>query len=334
MDTKIELGQLEQVDLRAVWESEPYSFTPWLAQQSNLDRLAEVLELPELDLVQIEKSVSEFSVDIVAKMRDTGDIVAIENQLELSDHTHLGQSLTYAAGTGAKAVIWVCKRFKEGHLAALEWLNRVTDDEIGFFGVEIEAWKIGNSLPAPKFNVVVRPNVWARNVRERATSITPVQAQNIEYWRAFNVLAAEYDWPRSSRTTQGDSIWQQFANTDDLSVWLHCQILRGETRKVSVGIQVNPVDRSRADLIASTLIALLPGAPGLQGLSFTVSAERGGKVNARTFADFDPDDSASWESQHRWIAATSKRLRDAFTETVRSALVVGQSESQEQESSV
>ncbi len=95
--------------MRAVWGSEPYSFTPWLAQAENLSCLASACGLPDLELVSTERGVSEFSVDIVARIPGTDDLVAIENQLERSDHGHLGQSITYAAGTEAKAVIWVTK---------------------------------------------------------------------------------------------------------------------------------------------------------------------------------------------------------------------------------
>lgn len=154
-----ELGKIKEVNLRDVWPHEADHFTPWLAD--NLGLLGEALEM-ELVFVEREAAVGGFSLDILARDRATGQLVAIENQLEWTDHTHLGQLLTYAAGRDARAMVWVSPSFREEHRAAIDWLNRWTPPEIGFWGVEVRAIKIGDSHPAPEFRLVAFPNDWVR----------------------------------------------------------------------------------------------------------------------------------------------------------------------------
>jgi hypothetical protein len=114
--------------------------------------------------------------------------VLIENQLERTDHNHLGQLLTYAAGLDAVTVVWVAARFTEEHRAALDWLNNATTSEFNFFGLEIELWRIGDSPMAPKFNVVSKPNDWSKSIREQAGhtgELTPAQRVHLDFWTQF-----------------------------------------------------------------------------------------------------------------------------------------------------
>jgi len=185
--SKPNLGRLEKVDLRKCWQSEPQDFTPWLAQEENIALLGETLGI-ELEVQQTEASVGSFSADIVCLNTADNSVVLIENQLERTDHTHLGQILTYAAGLEAVTVIWIASRFTEEHRAAVDWFNSISHEEFNFFGIEIEVWQIGDSVAAPKFNIVAKPNEWARQVRETGTSpgaLTPTQKNCVEYWRSF-----------------------------------------------------------------------------------------------------------------------------------------------------
>ena len=157
-----ELGKIDRVGVKTIWPHEAHDFTPWLAR--HLDLLGDALGM-ELDFVQREAAVGPFSLDILAQNRVTGEKVAIENQLEWTDHTHLGQILVYAAGHDARAVIWVTPHFQEEHRAAIDWLNHWTPEEIAFFGVEVSAIKIGESLPAPVFRPVAFPNDWSKQAK-------------------------------------------------------------------------------------------------------------------------------------------------------------------------
>ena len=177
------LGKLERIPLRKAWALEAGEFTPWLAQPDNLNLLAEALGLDELEPVGTEHPVGDFKVDILCT--DNGGKVIIENQLEKTNHTHLGQILTYAAGVGARKVIWVAESFRTEHVAALEFLNQHTTDELDFFAVEIELWRIGDSPMAPSFNVVVKPNDWAKTGQQNAkaaATMTPTKQRQLKFW--------------------------------------------------------------------------------------------------------------------------------------------------------
>lgn len=180
------LGKLERIPLRKAWAHEAGEFTPWLAQADNLTLLAESLGLSELELVGTEHPVGDFKVDILCT--DDGGKVIIENQLEKTNHTHLGQILTYAAGVGARKVIWLAEAFRTEHVAALEFLNQHTTDELDFFAVEIELWRIGDSPMAPSFNVVVKPNDWAKTGQQNAkaaATTTPTKQRQLKFWTGW-----------------------------------------------------------------------------------------------------------------------------------------------------
>jgi hypothetical protein len=166
MSNKVELGKLVKVPIRDVWPSEPADFTPWLAKHINL--LSEALGLgidqDSLQEVSTEVAIGSFSADIVAQDAD-GSKIVIENQYGDTDHAHLGKMLTYAAGVDAKVIIWVTEQARDEHKRAIEFLNSNTTDDLNFFLVQVEAWKIGDSKPAPRFNAIESPNEWARAIK-------------------------------------------------------------------------------------------------------------------------------------------------------------------------
>lgn len=187
------LGRLEKVDLRKAWESEPDDFTPWLAQADNIEILGESIGM-DLEVEAREQPVGPFRADILCKDTSSGAWVLIENQLEKTDHKHLGQLMTYAAGLDAVTVVWLAEKFTDEHRAAMDWLNRITDDKFNFFGLEIELWRIGNSAFAPKFNVVSKPNDWSRSITEAAQTLanaqdTPTKKLQQEFWTGFKEYA-------------------------------------------------------------------------------------------------------------------------------------------------
>jgi hypothetical protein len=157
----MKLGRLEKVGLRDVWKTEAQHFTPWLAKEENLALLGDTIGL-DLECEAVEKDVGPFRADILCKDTANDSWVLIENQVERTDHTHLGQLLTYAAGLKTVTIVWIAQRFTDEHRAALDWLNEVTGDEINFFGLEVELWRIGESSIAPKFNIVSKANEWTK----------------------------------------------------------------------------------------------------------------------------------------------------------------------------
>lgn len=186
----INLGTLKEItDLRSVWPHEALNFTPWVAE--NVDLLADAVGL-DITVDETESSVGDFNVDIYASETGTDRKIIIENQLEDTDHDHLGKLITYASGKGADVVIWVVKHAREEHKAAVEWLNNHTDDKIGFFLCEIKLFQIGSSDIAPSFTVVERPNDWTKEIK-KTTAANPTQQQRLEYWQAFNGHAFNND---------------------------------------------------------------------------------------------------------------------------------------------
>ena len=179
----MKIGKLKKVDLRQLWKGEASDFTPWLAKEENIESLSELIGI-ELEVITEEKSVGPFRADILCKSTIDDSYVLVENQLEKTDHNHLGQLMTYAAGLEAVTIIWISKKFTEEHRAALDWLNRITDEEIKFFGIEVEAYQIGDSMPAPMFQMVSKPNDWTKAIHsiKRQGTLTGAKTINLEYW--------------------------------------------------------------------------------------------------------------------------------------------------------
>src|SRR5258708_2074728 len=181
------LGKLQRVDPRAVWKQEAHDFTPWFAE--NIEMLGEVLGL-ELEVVHREADVGDFSLDILARDLGRDRLVVIENQLEPTDHSHLGQLITYAAGLEASVVIWVSREFREEHRQALDWLNRGDGATTEYFGVVIELLQVDESKPAVNFRLVASPNNWSRESK-RSPGIDEVSGKRSSYQEFFQLLIDE-----------------------------------------------------------------------------------------------------------------------------------------------
>ena len=175
------LGKLEKVDPRSVWKDEALDFTPWLAQEENLALLGDEIGV-NIKLIRTEASVGNFSVDILAEEEGTGRKIVIENQLEPSNHDHLGKVITYASGYDAKIAIWIVREAREEHKRAIDWLNEHTDEDVNFFLIKMELWKVNNSLPAPKFEVISRPNNWSKSIKK---GLSEIAMKEIDFLNGF-----------------------------------------------------------------------------------------------------------------------------------------------------
>ena len=244
----IELGRLKPVLPRDVWAHEAVNFTPWLLD--NVDVLSDLLGM-DLVLERAEHPVGGFSLDLLGHDEATGQVVIVENQLEISDHTHLGQILTYAAGTNPTTIVWIATGFRLEHRAAIDWLNERTDENTRFFGVEIRVVRIGNSLPAPAFKLVAQPNDWGKQVKASTVS-GGVSEKGQQYWEFWDQLLTRIhtdhpNWTRartatraswldisltpgvvleSSFTRQGLSAWIYFGSSDEATNLARFQALR------------------------------------------------------------------------------------------------------------
>lgn len=211
--TTLPLGRLESVPLREVWAHESNDFTPWLADSENLSLLADTLNVGPLQLQGTEVPVGSFFIDILA--RDIGGaVVVVENQFGPTDHTHLGQILTYIAGQDGRAtIIWIAEKFREEHRAAIDWLNANTIEGFNFFAVEVEALRIGPSPVAPWFNVVAKPNDWSRNIVGRSADKVPMDdraRRYATYWSEFAAFLQDKRSPFQRLSISPRDYWCSF----------------------------------------------------------------------------------------------------------------------------
>ncbi len=301
------LGRLEKVDLRDVWTSEASDFTPWLAREENLSVLADTLGL-ELELEAEEKAVGPFRADILC--RDTGSNawVLIENQLERTDHNHLGQLLTYASGLQAVTIIWIASRFTEEHRSTLDWLNRITDTGFHFFGLEVELWRIGESSPAPKFNIVSKPNDWSRSVAQAARAMDegePTETRVVQeaYWRELHVALNNANGPVPGNRLPQQKSWMSYPIGRN-KFRLGAAMLR-RARQIRVQLLI-----SGSNTVAYFGLLNREKSQIEQELGYSLVWELKFDRQRQRIAIYDnadTSDKADWPRQHDWLA---NRLND------------------------
>jgi hypothetical protein len=308
------LGELTRVDLREVFPSEAQHFTPWLAEEKNLARLGKTIDI-ELQLEKLEKEVGPYRADILCRDTRADNWVLIENQIEKTDHSHLGQLLTYAGGLEAVTIIWIADRFTEEHRAALDWLNTHTDEGINFFGLEIELWRIGDSPIAPKFNVVCQPNSWSKAVKGAATSGQPSEReqQMFQFWGAFADYMEKHEQPRPQPTSTGRAIrlglgrsgvhivailstWHSLKNTGDYEIRVEIA-LNGANAKHDFAM----FESHKKEIEVAVA----------EGLTWhNIPNTNRCRVYASLTADFLKKD--LWPQQHEWIRKSIEKFRAAF----------------------
>lgn len=214
-----EFGRLTEINVRDLWPHEQYDFSNWLAKSENIELLNDILGLTLVDIDK-EVYVGAYRCDLVAKDETTGLRIIIENQLETSDHNHLGQIITYASGLDAKVVVWIVKEAREEHRSAIEWLNNNTSKELNFFLIELHAYKIGNSLPAPKFEVVEGPNDFIKNAKNSNNTATTnkTQSERLIFWTQFNELLTAKGKPFNIRKATTDHWYDVALGTSEAHI--------------------------------------------------------------------------------------------------------------------
>ena len=213
------IGKLKEVDIRELWKHEQYDFSEWLSKKDNIENLNDILGLT---LVEISKEtyVGAYRCDLFARDETTGIKVIIENQLEISNHDHLGKIITYASGLDAKVVVWIVKEAREEHRSAIEWLNNNTNNNVNFFLIEIHAYRIGESDPAPYFKVVEQPNDFIKNNKStnRDDSMNKSQSQRLEFWNQFNNVVIARGKPFNIRKATTDHWYNVAIGTSEAHI--------------------------------------------------------------------------------------------------------------------
>ncbi len=314
--TKNKLSRLEEVELKDFWKHEEYDFTPWLSEDENIALLGETIGM-DLEVQETEKNVGPYRADILCKDTSNGEFVVIENQLEATDHKHLGQVITYGTGLNASTCIWIARSFTEEHRAAIDWLNSITGDDHNFFAIEIKLYKIGDSPLAPIFNVVAKPNDWSKSVKKGVESSprTDTEKQQEEFWTGF----AEYVTTKQTRRfrTQkpqaqhwsnisiGSSAINLALTVDSrlkvIKIWLQ---IKGDNRKAHFeALQNKLFDTSKAILVDGEL---------------TWDEKEDRKqccVELKTNGDFK--DKSDWDRQFQWFFNNVINFIDVFQANVK-----------------
>lgn len=192
-----EFASLESQDVREYWEHEAQEFTPWLADEIRAKDVSELEDTLGLDLevIEEEKSVGRYNVDILAEVVDDNRNVVIENQLDSSDHDHLGKSLAYASGVDADIVVWIAPRFYDEHRDAMQWLNQNSREGVDLFAIRVEVWTIGESEPAVRLNPVAEPSEWKEKAQRSEGELSETKQLQEEFWTQFRDRIEERDTP-------------------------------------------------------------------------------------------------------------------------------------------
>ena len=179
----MQLSKIKKINPRDIWKHEALDFTKWLSKEENISLLCDELDL-NLENISSEASAGRYNVDIVADDIDSKSKVIIENQLEPTDHKHLGQLLTYASAFDASIIIWLVTDYTEEHRQAIDWFNRNMTDSISFFLVQIEVLKIDDSSPAPRFNIISEPNNWSKNIKKSNSgdTVSDLKLLQKDFW--------------------------------------------------------------------------------------------------------------------------------------------------------
>lgn len=213
------LGKLTEVPVREIWKHEQYDFSEWLSKEENISLLDDILGLSLVDLNK-EVFVGSYRCDLVGIDETTGTKVIIENQLENSNHDHLGKIITYASGLDAKVIVWIVTEAREEHRSAIEWLNNHTDKDVNFFLLELHAYKIGNSLPAPQFAVIEQPNDFVKYSKPTSNSgdLSKAQSERLSFWTEFNEVLAIKGKPFNIRKPTTDHWYNISVGTSEAGI--------------------------------------------------------------------------------------------------------------------
>lgn len=233
----MKLGKLEEVDIRELWKHEQYDFSEWLSKEENIEMLSDEIGLTLTDISK-EVFVGSYRCDLVAKDETTGIKAIIENQMEATNHDHLGKIITYASGLDANIVIWIVKEAREEHKSAIEWLNNKTIKDISFFLIEIRAYKIGDSLPAPKFVIIEKPNDFVKtaNLSTDSGKLNKTQSERLNFWNIFNEALISRNKPFNVRKATTDNWYDVALGISEAHISI---TLVNKTNSIKIQVYIN-----------------------------------------------------------------------------------------------
>lgn len=307
----MKLGTLKRIDLRNYWKHEALDFTKWLSQPENIALLSDEVGV-EIKVIQTEANVGRFKVDILAQEENSGRKIIIENQLEITNHAHLGQLITYAAGLEAENTIWIVREVSEEHRQAVDWLNEHTDEDISFFLVAVELWQIEDSPPAPKFSTISRPNEWKKSVHTSGHSgdLSDTKTKQFEFWQQLKDFASDKYAELKLRSPRPQHWYDVSIGRSDCHLSL---IVDSQENKVRCELYIP----DSKDLYKSLLASKAQVEKEL-GLKETVDWQDlpGKKASRiRVLHDFDFANASTWNSAFQWLSETAVRFKQVFSKS-------------------
>lgn len=305
------LGSIEKVDLRKIWNNEETDFTRWLAEEDNMNKLGEEIGI-EIKVNKIEANVGKFRADILAEEENTGRKIIIENQLEPTDHSHLGKIITYSSGYDAKIIIWVVKDMRDEHKQAIDWLNEHTDEDINIFIVKIEVWKIGNSAPAPNFEIISQPNDWAKALKKytKSDELTETKMLQLDFWNDFKEYAKKENTNLSLRKARPQH-WY------DISIGfsgVHMSLTLN-TRDDMMGVEIYIPNNKELFNRLKENKNIIENEIGAELEWMELPDKKASRIKISKSADIN--DTEEWNNYFAWLKSNAEKFKKVFYKHIR-----------------
>ena len=306
------LSRITKVNPRNIWKHEALDFTQWLAKDDNISILCEELGI-EIENVKPEAAAGRYNVDIIADEIESRRKVIIENQLEPTDHKHLGQILTYASAYDAAIIIWVVTDYTEEHKQAIDWFNRNIAQGISFFLVQIEVYRIEDSNPAPKFNIISEPNDWGKTLKksEDGDAYSDLKLQQKEFWEQLKEYASHSKTRLNFGRTAKPQHWFNLAmgtsrchialTQNSQKQYVGCEIYIRNDKDLYNNFYTNK-DNIEKDLGYEVEWMELPDATA----SRVIVTHKG-----------DPRNKSKWEEYNMWLLKTAGEFASVFTKYIK-----------------
>jgi len=309
-----EFTDLSREPVREYWSDEARDFTPWLAEQIDSEKPSEIEDVIQLDLNLrgTEQSVGRYNLDILAEAED-GRTVVIENQLNNSDHDHLGKCLAYASGVDADVVIWISPKFHDEHTDAFQWLNDNTQEGVDLFALRLEVWRIGESDPAIQFTAIEEPSEWKDQV-QWSTELTDTKKLYLEFWTGFRDTIEEADTPLSARKPFPENWYNNPIGRGGMKLQFKVSV-QDNFATAQLVIDDNPEAfealREDTNMIESHIRG------DVEWHTIEDSPNRSNRSRVAVTRDIDLEDKDQWPTYHDWLLQRGTELHEAFSDRVR-----------------
>lgn len=310
-----EFGSLESQGVRKFWADEARDFTPWLANEIRREAVSNLEETLGLDLevIEVERRVGRYNLDILAEVVSDNRKVVIENQLTSSDHDHLGKSIAYASGVEADIIVWIAPQFHDEHRDAVHWLNQNSREGIDFFSIRLEVWKIGDSEPAVRLNAVQEPSEWQQKVQRPRGELTETERLHEQFWTEFRDSIEARDTPLRSRKPPTGYYYTNPIGKSGFELWF---TMNSQENVLTAGIiiQDDPdayweLNDQRGEIEEDLGHELIWSEP-----EETHSGKQRSKIWVEKPVDVSDED--RWDEYIEWLISTGEDVRGTFYDRI------------------